>query len=270
MDDLADRAERRIGEAGFGQQHLEGAAIAAMGELALEHVEAQLARRGDVAGARHELEARARVDEAADQPGRGDAVDLHALARHPDAVLQSGGRVGGALAVGSLCAHVAVLSLQAGLEARDHAFGRLAAVGAEEVDGHDRVELLAQPRRLARDLAQRAVGQVVGEAGGELARLDHDALVVLVARRVEQRLQLAVGQAFDQRRLADDRLAAALDDLLGEPGEVLARLGVGRQRIDGALHRHRAQRLQAPPHLHPRIGGLGRQLVDQQQPVSVR
>ena len=88
------------------------------------------------------------------------------------------------------------------------------------------------------------------------------------ARASNSRAQLAVGQAFDQLRLADQRLAAAFDDLLGEPGEVLARLGVAGQRVDRVLHRHRAQRLQPPPHLDPRIGGLGRQLMNQQQPLG--
>ena len=222
---------------------------------------------GCVARARHELEARAVVDEAADQPGRSDAVDLHALPRHPYATLQSGWRVCRARpGVRSFC-HGLVLLLQAGFQARYQALRRFALVGAEEVDGDDGVELLAQPRRLAGDLGQRVVGQVVAEAARHLARLGRDAPVVLVTRRIEQRLQLAIGQPVDQGRLADDRLAAALDDLLGEPGEVLARLGIGRQRVDGALHRDRAQRLQPPPDLHPRIGGLGRQLMDQQQPA---
>ena len=44
VDDLADRGQRRIVETGLGQQHLEGAAVAVVRELALEHVEAQLAR----------------------------------------------------------------------------------------------------------------------------------------------------------------------------------------------------------------------------------
>src|SRR4029453_15941691 len=83
VDDLADGVERRVVQAGALQQHLEGAAVALVGVLALEHVEAHPARARQVGPAGHELEARARIDEAADQPGRGHAVDLHGLARHP-------------------------------------------------------------------------------------------------------------------------------------------------------------------------------------------
>ena len=66
-----------------GEQHLEGAAVALVGELGLEHVEAQLAGLGLVALRGDELEARLRVDEAPDQPGRADAVDVHPAPRHP-------------------------------------------------------------------------------------------------------------------------------------------------------------------------------------------
>src|SRR5262245_5856823 len=64
VDDLADGCERRIVEAGARQQHLEGAAVAVMGELTFEHVEAQLAGFRDVAPARYELESCLWVDEA--------------------------------------------------------------------------------------------------------------------------------------------------------------------------------------------------------------
>ena len=249
------------------QQHLERAAVAAVGVLAFEHVEAQLAGQRGVARAWHELEARALVDEAADQPGRGDAVDLHALARHPYAPLQPGRRVcRDRSAVRSFC-HGLVLLLQAGFQARDQTLRRFARrrrrrsrwrrrhraacaaapSGSRSRPAHCRAA--SSPRRLASSRASAAMR-----------------CVVLVTRRIEQRLQLAIGQPVDQGRLADDRLAAALDDLLGKPGEVLARLDVRRQRIDRALHRDRAQRLQAAPDLDPRIGGLGRQLMDQQQP----
>ena len=68
--------------------------IARVRELALEHVEAQLARLRGVAGAGDELEACVRIDEPADQPGRGDAIDLHPPARDPDTPLERTGRAG--------------------------------------------------------------------------------------------------------------------------------------------------------------------------------
>ena len=188
-------------------------------------------------------------------------------ARHPDATLQSGWRVCRARpGVRSFC-HGLVLLLQAGFEARYQTLRRFAPVGAEEVDGDDRIELLAQPRRLAGDLGQRVVGQVVAEAARHLARLGRDAPVVLVARRIEQRLQLAIGQP--STRAASQTIASPpLSTIsLASQAKSSRGLGIGRQRVDGALHRDRAQRLQPSPDLHPRIGGLGRQLMDQQQPA---
>mgnify|MGYP003344358249 CR=1 FL=1 len=93
VDDLADRGQGGVGKAGMRHQHLEGAAVADMGELAFEHVEAQLAGLGRVTARGHELERGVAIDEAADQPGRRDAVDLDAPARHPGALAQcAGGR----------------------------------------------------------------------------------------------------------------------------------------------------------------------------------
>ena len=88
MDDLGDRLERRVVRPACAEQDLEGAVVALVRELGLEHVEAELARLRHVALGRHELEPGLRVDEAADQPGRGDAVDVHALARHPGPAAQ--------------------------------------------------------------------------------------------------------------------------------------------------------------------------------------
>jgi hypothetical protein len=68
---------------------------------------------------------------------------------------------------------------------------------------------------------------LIAQTRNQLACFGGEAQIILVARLVEQRLQLRVGESFDQGGFADDRLAAALDDLLGEPGEVLARFAVG-------------------------------------------
>jgi hypothetical protein len=85
VDDLGDLVQGRIVQVEALHQHLEGAAIALVGVLRLEHVEAQLAGRRLVALAGHELEARLLVDEVPDKPGAGNAVDLDALACDPGA-----------------------------------------------------------------------------------------------------------------------------------------------------------------------------------------
>ena len=72
-------------------QHFEGAAVALMGEIGVEHVKAQLAALRPVAARRHELELGLRVDEASNQPCAGDPVDVDPFARNPYAVEQFAG-----------------------------------------------------------------------------------------------------------------------------------------------------------------------------------
>src|SRR3712207_9121173 len=42
VHDLANRPQRRVGQLGAGEQDLEGAPVALVGELGLEHIEAKL------------------------------------------------------------------------------------------------------------------------------------------------------------------------------------------------------------------------------------
>ena len=133
----------------------------------------------------------------------------------------------------------------------------------EEVDGCHFAHLPAQARHVARHLGPARLGvETALETAGFLGQPG----VVLVARGDEHAAELSVVEALEQRRLADQHLAAQLDDLPGEPGKVLLRLLVAGERVDRVLHRHRAQRLQASPYLDARIGRLGRQLMDQKQP----
>ena len=139
VDDLGDRLERRIARPARAEQHLEGAAVALVRELGLEHVEAELAGLRHVALGRHELEPGLRVDEPADQPGRGDAVDVHALRASP----RSGRDFSSSAGTGFLgWFSVAAASASAALEPGEQPLDGLAAVGAEEVDRDD----LGEPR----------------------------------------------------------------------------------------------------------------------------
>src|SRR6266508_3307186 len=86
VHDLGDRAQRAIAPADMIEKHLERAAVPLVRELGLEHVEADLIARRRVFLRAHEAERGAGVDEAADQPGAGDAIDVNAGARDPDFV----------------------------------------------------------------------------------------------------------------------------------------------------------------------------------------
>ena len=77
----------RRGEAEFLDHHVEGAELAAVAPEHVLDVEGRgveaLADR-DHLGRRHEQEHRVRIDEPADQPGAGDAVDLRPRPGDPD------------------------------------------------------------------------------------------------------------------------------------------------------------------------------------------
>jgi hypothetical protein len=75
VHDLGHRVERGVLEPEVAQHHLERAEISVVGELRVEHVEAELARTRDVAAGRDELEGRLRVDERFEEPRACDAVD---------------------------------------------------------------------------------------------------------------------------------------------------------------------------------------------------
>jgi hypothetical protein len=152
------------------------------------------------------------------------------------------------------------------LEAGDRLLGSLPSVGLEKVDGGDLAQLLAQATRQVSDVGKLAVGVRTVEARRECTRLFGHARIILVAGGDEHPAQLGIAQPFDQLGFADQGLAAQLDDLTRQPGEVLLGLLVAGQRIDRVLDRHCTQRLKAPPHLDPGIGRLGRQLMNQQQP----
>src|SRR5262249_6141928 len=79
MDDLRDGAQGWVLQRAALQQHLERAFVALVGELGLEHVEAQLAFVGAIALAGYEFETRFGIDEAPYQPGAGDAINIYAL-----------------------------------------------------------------------------------------------------------------------------------------------------------------------------------------------
>jgi hypothetical protein len=84
--DGGEHVERRILDGEVLDQRVEAAALAAMRDVRARDV---VRHRGATLGflehlrRRHVVEGRERIDEAADEPGTGDAVDLRALARDP-------------------------------------------------------------------------------------------------------------------------------------------------------------------------------------------
>src|SRR4051794_1697893 len=268
VHDLGDRPERGLAKARALEQHLEGAAVALVRELGLEHVEPELAGHRHIPLRGHELEAGLGVDEAPDEPGRRDTVDVHARTRHPGPSLELAEAPLGCRRLGQ--DRRRLFLAQPTLEFEEQTLGCLSAVGAEEVDRGD----LGEPRLETRELRLRLralFGRcIVADRRGEGAHLLGERVVVGIARPIEQGADLLVGKTIDETRLADHRLAAALYDLAQEPFEVLLAFGGRGKGVDGGLDGDRTQPLQAAPDLDPQVSRLGRQLMDQQQPTFSR
>ncbi len=225
---------------------------------------------GSVARAGHELEARLRIDEAADQPGRGDAVDLHAprASPRPAAHCVGAGRCGAESDVGSRsrrrpscnpASRPDTRLLSAGFAARRRRRNRSRLVSRSCLRRRTTCAATSAPRHRPtgrrRDAPPSARGRRRSARSPRCAR-----------RSNRSALQLVVGQAFDQlapRTPAPRRPAS--DDLLGQPGEVLA----ASRRWSGSAYTAfltvtAPSACSAPPHLDPGVGGLGRQLMNQQ------
>src|SRR5262245_48354146 len=94
MHDLGDRPECVILETKPFDEDFEGAAVAFMRVLRFEHVEANLPGLRPIALACDELEGRVSIDEAANEPGAGHAVDVDSLPGHPGPTAELPGHPG--------------------------------------------------------------------------------------------------------------------------------------------------------------------------------
>src|SRR5262249_56660055 len=133
VDALADRREAAVRHSGSCQQRLEGAAVTLVGEVPSDDVETQLP------GARRlfrvdEPEPRLRIDEPADQPGGGDAVDMDPPSRRPGPTGEMAGpsSLGGAPSARPFATTQPLLS-------------SLPSVSAAEADSDDFLEPPARP-----------------------------------------------------------------------------------------------------------------------------
>src|SRR6185312_6603816 len=95
VDDFPDDLERRVAYAAALQQHFKGTVVAFVGELAVLHIVAIFTGQWFVIFPRYEFQRRPPIDEAGNQPGRGDTVHVNILSRHPRLVPKVGG--GGSL-----------------------------------------------------------------------------------------------------------------------------------------------------------------------------
>ena len=256
VDDLGQPGQAAITQAGPLDQRLEGAVLSLMAQLHPGGVE----RDGVVRELRRrrEHEDRLGIDEALDQPRRGDTVDVGTRAGDPPTTAKLGQierrRLLGAGRLRASGAHGDGL-----LDTPDLG----AAGGVEEVDVTNPLVVLGNASQLLLG-AERGRLRFLVELLEHLAVARRELAVVPVARLVEEPEHLAGAEVLDLLD-ADQRGVAPVPlDLLREPLEVFVPLGRVGQQIGGALEGHRAQRPQPPPHADAEARGGGRQ-PDQQE-----
>jgi hypothetical protein len=81
---------------------------------------------------------------------------------------------------------------------------------------------------------------------------------------------LLVADTFDEPCLAHHRTSAGRMDLPGEPGEILQCLRSVGQHVHRVFEQGRAHAAQPAPHLDPQVVGLGRELMDEEEPAGLR
>ena len=110
---------------------------------------------------------------------------------------------------------------------------------AEEVDGDDVGHASLQARKIA--LGGRDPDRVVSRRGPEVANDRASVIanlhVVRLTRGAKERLHVVVLEAVDEDGFADRGLAPFLDDLAGDPLEVLPRRVRAREHVDAVLDR---------------------------------
>src|SRR5262249_441404 len=148
------------------------------------------------------------IEEPADEPGRGDAVDMDALSRGPGS------------ADVTLAARAGACAVRRGLELREEPADFLPPRRSQEIAAPDVVEPLAEPRRRGRQVADIPPPERA-DFVGQLAVFG----IALGARAADQ---LLLEPLFEKFCFADIGLAAAACRLLGDPLEVLEAIFAGR------------------------------------------
>ena len=255
VDDLRDRRESGVLRRDAVEQDLERAPVALVREVAARHVETQLSRAGGSGVGVHEAEPRRGVDEPADEPGRRDPVHLDAPPRHPGAPPQPDR--------GARRVRGRVIPMKGTFTRAKHGLDLLPPVSFEEIHGTNLGEALRGSSELG-----GAIGLLAPGSGAGAARLQagEERLVLGGPLAPEAGDEVLRGHALDERRRADERVAAAGAGFLRDPREILPRFLRVRERVDRVLERDRPDLREALPDLRPQIERPRGELVDEKKP----
>ena len=263
----AIRRQRRSGDAEDRAQRFEGASVTLVAELHPEHVERHaVIRNGLPIGG--EAESGLTIDEETYQPGRRHAIDARARPRDPQAPLKrrrpsgvipwSGRRRPSSGAADSV------------LELAKHGEHTIAAGTAEEID------LLGRDETFPKDVDEATERRCSCALGSPRARRTLQRLFDVPAQFLVQVLpcppelldERIVGPGIDVVGREHARIASGGLHLGLQPLEILARVGRIGKRIHRLFQWNRADLLEAAPGRDSEVGGVRRELVDEQQPAT--
>ena len=222
MDHLRERGEASVGgHATAKEQGLERTAILLMREFAIRHVEPQFPCVMDVAKRVDEPESRARIDMAADEPGRRNPVHPHISTRHPHPSVQ-------------------LRRTEVGTGTMRPNFGMAGCGGGQRVqlcaaassgDGIKKVVSLnsLETATHARDIPG------VGLPCEQIIRIAHPRRYRFLPRGIELYPQRGV-TAADRLRIEEEGLTAGGPHVGGDPFEEGEMVLACRQRVDTAMN----------------------------------
>jgi hypothetical protein len=259
VNDLGEPGEPAIAQARPLDQRLEGAVFALMAQLHAGGVERDGILRK--LRRRREDEHRLGIDEALDQPGGGDAIDVWPRASDPLPPAK-GRQIEGRPGLGADRFRTSGPHGKGLLETSDLG----AAGGGEEVDGTNSSMVLRKAGERVVHPRPRGLRFPV-EAVEHLAVAHGELPVIAVAGLVEEARDGGRAHVLDLLDADERRVPPTPLDLLREPLEVLVPLRRVGEQICGTLEGDGAERAESSPHAHAQARRRRRQPDQQEEQV---
>ncbi len=248
VDDFCDLAKRGVRGSNGANERFKCAGLSLVREVSADHVEPQFASLALLLRI-DEPKVRIWIDESANQPRRGDSVDVQSAAGGPDTPLQLRD-----------CAQLprrsrsSALALQTLLQAREQSLRPVSTLGAEEVDLLNlRLSLFeaSESSLYLRFWRLNTIPSVDLSEG--VTNLGRERLVIRLALPAEPADEQLRRDPLDELALGDVCLASCGFCLLDDPREVFEALGIARKYVNRVLETQGADSRKAPADLGAKV-----------------
>src|SRR6478672_7898932 len=156
------------------------------------------------------------------------------------------------------------------LDPGDEPVHYLAASRAKKVNGDNLGKAPLKLGKIGLDLCRAVVLDLTfrHRSRSEPASFQGNFVVVRAAGGLKQGFHFSVRKTVDETCFAEDCSSTAFNDFPQNPLKIFLRLLVLGQDIHGVLNGHCAEPLKPPPNFDAEIIGLGRDLMNEQQPSA--